>query len=122
MFRKVINSAVKVSNAVENISNGLSEIGNAIKKVGNDAQKKDNEFTVYTEMLKKAEISAKFVANIKIVFENSGREQIFGQADIMVWLECSKSKATNIMNAMKKAEIVVKVKGFGAGKYRFIEK
>lgn len=81
-----------------------------------------NEFAAYAEILKKADISAKFVANIKIVFENSGTEHIFGQADIMAWLECSKSKATNVMNAMKKAEIVIKVKGFGAGKYRFIEK
>lgn len=122
LFRKVINDAVKVSDAVGNISNGLLELSNTLKKVGNDAQKKGNEFATYAEILKKAEISAKFVANIKIVFENSGTEHIFGQADIMAWLECSKSKATNVMNAMKKAEIVIKVKGFGAGKYRFIEK
>lgn len=115
MFRKVINGAVKVSNAVENISNGLQELSNTIKKVG-------NTFAVYAEMLKNAGISAKFIANIKIVFENSGTEQVFGQADIMTWLECSKAKATNVMNAMKKAEIITKVKGFGAGKYRFIEK
>lgn len=115
MFRKVINGAVKVSNAAENISNGLQELSKTIKKVG-------NTFAVYAEMLKNAGVSAKFIANIKIVFENSGTEQVFGQADIMTWLECSKSKATNVMNAMKKAEIITKVKGFGAGKYRFIEK
>lgn len=115
MFRKVINGAVKVSNAAENISNGLQELSKTIKKEG-------NTFAVYAEMLKNVGVSAKFIANIKIVFENSGTEQVFGQADIMTWLECSKSKATNVMNAMKKAEIITKVKGFGAGKYRFIEK
>ena len=120
LFRKVINDAIKVSNAVENISNGLSELGNVLKKVGSDAQKKGNEFAIYEEMLAEADISAKFVANIKIVFENSGTKLVFGQADIMAWLKCSKSKATNVMNAMKKAGIIKKVKGYGAGKYTFI--
>lgn len=121
LFRKVVGSASKVSSAVENISNGLMEVSNTLEKVSNDAQKKGNGFAVYAEMLEKVEISAKFVANIKIVFDNSGVEKVFGQTDIMVWLGCSKSKATNVMNAMKKAKIVDKVKGFGAGKYKFIE-
>ena len=36
-------------------------------------------------------------------------------------LNCSKWKATNVMNEMKKAEILYKVKGYGPGKYKFIE-
>ena len=39
----------------------------------------------------------------------------------MEWLNCSKAKATNVMNAMKKAEIVKKVSGLGPGKYEFVE-
>jgi hypothetical protein len=39
----------------------------------------------------------------------------------MECLDCSKSKATNIMNAMKKAKVIEKVKGLGPGKYAFIE-
>ena len=107
MFRKVINGTLKVSNA--------------FKKVSSKEQKVGNEFTDYAELLKKIEISAKFIANIKIVFENSGTETVFGQADIMTWLDCSKSKATNVMNAMKQANVIEKVKGRGAGKYKFVD-
>lgn len=39
----------------------------------------------------------------------------------MAWLDCSKSKATNVMNALKQAGIIEKVKGLGPGKYRFRE-
>lgn len=39
----------------------------------------------------------------------------------MEWLGCSKSKATNVMNAMKAAKVIKKVTGLGAGKYKFIE-
>ncbi|MEG2731941.1 MAG: ATP-binding protein, partial [Clostridium sp.] len=121
LFRKVINGVVKVSNAVENISNGLSELGNALKIVGNDVQKKGNDFAVYLGSCEKVEITPTFVSNIEIVFRKTGTEQIFSQGDIQVLLACSKSKATNVINAMKKAEIVTKVKGFGPGKYKFVK-
>ncbi len=39
----------------------------------------------------------------------------------MEWLNCSKSKATNIINAMKAANVIRKVTGLGSGKYEFIE-
>lgn len=38
---------------------------------------------------------------------------MFGQANVMAWLDCSKSKATNVMNALKQAGIIEKVKGLG---------
>lgn len=121
LFRKVINGVVKVSNAVENISNGLSELGNALKIVGNDVQKKGNDFAVYLGSCEKVDITPTFVSNIEIVFRKTGTEQIFSQGDIQVLLACSKSKATNVINAMKKAEIVTKAKGFGPGKYKFVK-
>ncbi|MDO4285391.1 MAG: hypothetical protein Q4C60_08650, partial [Eubacteriales bacterium] len=120
LFRKVINDAIKVSNAVKNMSNGLLELSNALKNVGSDAQKKDNEFVIYLKACEKAGITPKFISNIEKIFGKSGTELVFGQADVQVWLGCSKSKATNVMNAMKKAEILTKVKGFGPGKYKFI--
>lgn len=128
LFRKAINGALNVSNVAENLSNGLEKMSNAIGKVSNTLQKESNtlqkesnDFTEYIDILKDAEITERFIANIKTVFEHSGTEEIFGQADVMEWLQCSKSKATNVMNAMKKAKIVEKVRGFGAGKYKFKE-
>jgi hypothetical protein len=41
--------------------------------------------------------------------------------NIMEWLNCSKSKATNIMNAMKAAKVIKKVTGQGPGKYEFVK-
>lgn len=39
----------------------------------------------------------------------------------MEWLNCSKSKATNVMYVLKMANAIKKVKGFGPGKYRFLD-
>jgi hypothetical protein len=41
--------------------------------------------------------------------------------NVMEWLNCSKSKATNIMNAMKAAKVIKKVTGLGPGKSEFVE-
>ena len=46
---------------------------------------------------------------------------MFGQGDIQEWLGCSKSKATNVMNAMKTAKVIKKITGCGPGKYEFRE-
>ena len=62
-----------------------------------------------------------FVTNIEKVFEHCGTDIPFGQGNIMEWLHCSKSKATNIMNVLSGAEIVEKVRGLGIGKYRFLQ-
>jgi len=62
-----------------------------------------------------------FVNNIRMVYEHYNADTSFGQANVMGWLKCSKSKATNIMNVLKKANVIEKVKGFGAGRYRFVD-
>ena len=55
------------------------------------------------------------------LFEQCGIGVPFGQTNVMEWLNCSKSKAMNIMNAMKAANIIKKVTGLGPGKYEFVE-
>lgn len=61
------------------------------------------------------------MCNIEQVFEKCGIGNPFGQANIMEWLGCSKSKATNIMKVMKEAKVIKKVTGLGPGKYEFVE-
>lgn len=114
MFRKVSNTTEKVSNATEKVSNATEKVSNATEKVS-------NAFEKYLPLLNEAEITEKFIANIRIVFIECGVGVPFGQANVMEWLKCSKSKSTNIMNAMKAARIIKKVTGLGAGKYVFIE-
>ena len=84
-------------------------------------RKVSNAFDKYMSLLDEAEITATFVSNIAQVFAKCGTSMVFGQVNVMDWLNCSKSKATNIMNAMKAAKVIEKVTGLGAGKYKFIE-
>ena len=67
------------------------------------------------------DVTEKNIDNINFVYDKAGGDNPFGQSDIQKWLNCSKWKATNVMNEMKKAEILYKVKGYGPGKYKFIE-
>lgn len=55
------------------------------------------------------------------IIESWGTGVPFGQANVQEWLNCSKSKATNVMKAMKTAKIIKKVSGVGFGRYQFIE-
>lgn len=83
---------------------------------------KEYDFEKYLPLFKEAEITEKFIENSNKVFLQSGVNNSFGQKNVMEWLNCSKSKATNVMNAMKAAKVIEKVTGAGPGKYRFIEK
>ena len=107
LFRKVGSTEKKVGNAEE-------KVGNAEGKVG-------NTFEQYIPLLKNANITDIFIENIRMVYEQWNMDEPFGQANVMSWLQCSKGKATNIMNVLKRAKAIEKVKGFGAGKYRFVD-
>jgi predicted HTH transcriptional regulator len=114
IYRKVSNASEKVSNASEKVSNASEKVSNAPEKVGNTFEK-------YLPLFEEAGVSDTFAKNIEQVFEQCGTGVPFGQTNVMEWLDCSKSKATNIMNAMKNAKVIEKVKGLGPGKYVFIE-
>ena len=114
LFRKVSNAPEKVSNAPEKVSNAPEKVSNAPEKVS-------NAFDKYMLLLKNAGATDTFINNIKVVYEYCDKSTPFGQADVMRWLKCSKSKATNIMNVLKQAKAIEKVRGLGAGKYRFVD-
>ena len=121
MFRKVSNTQEKVSNAVKNMSNDLLKVSDAPEKAISDAQKVSNTFEKYMPLLREAELTDRFIKNIQQVFDTCGTGTPFGQANVQERLNCSKSKATNIMNAMKAAKVIKKVTGYGSGRYEFIE-
>ncbi len=120
IFRKVSNAPEKVSNALEKISNAPEKVSNASEKVSNAPEKVSNAFEKYIVLLEKAGATEIFVNNIEQVFHCCGLGTAFGQSNVMEWLNCSKSKATNIMKIMKKAKIIEKVTGMGPGKYVFV--
>ena len=121
MFRKVSNAQERVSNIVKNISNALEDVSNATEKVINGEQKVSNTFEKYMPLFREAELTDKFIKNIELVFVSCGTGVPFGQVNVQEWLNCSKSKATNVMNAMKAAKVIKKVTGYGPGRYEFIE-
>lgn len=90
------------------------------RRVSNATEKVSNKFDEYIFLLKAANVTDIYVNNIRMVYEHCGTDALFGQANVMEWLGCSKSKATNIMNVLKKAEVIEKVKGHGSGRYRFV--
>ena len=111
----------KVSNGQEKVSNGQEKVSNGQEKVSNGQEKVSNTFDALIPLLKSVGATEIFINNIRMVYEQCDADTPFGQANVMEWLKCSKSKATNIMSVLKKANVIEKVRGLGAGKYRFID-
>lgn len=97
----------------------FEEFGDGIKVTM--FRKVSNTFDKYMPLFKEAEITDKFIKNIEQVFASCGTGIPFGQGNVQEWLSCSKSKATNVMNAMKAAKVIKKVTGYGSRRYVFIE-
>ena len=103
------------------VSNALEKVSNAPKKVSNAPKKVSNTFEDYIPLLNAVGATDIYINNIRIVYEHCRVDTLFGQTNVMEWLNCSKSKATNVMNVLKMANAIEKVKGFGPGKYRFLD-
>ncbi len=121
MFRKVSNAPEKVSNAPEKVSNASEKVSNASEKVSNASEKTSYIFEKYMPLLLNVGITERYIKNIEYIFAECNTDTPFGQAKVMECLHCSKSKATNIMKAMKKAKIIRKIAGLGPGRYEFID-
>ena len=105
----------------EKTGNASEKTGNALEETGNISKETARRFKMYYEKLANLGVTEKNIDNINFVYDKAGSDNPFGQSDVQKWLNCSKWKATNVMNEMKKAEILYKVKGYGPGKYKFIE-
>ncbi len=99
----------------------FKKVSNAPKKVSNAPKKVSNTFEDYIPLLNAVGATDIYINNIRIVYEHCRVDTLFGQTNVMEWLNCSKSKATNVMNVLKMANAIKKVKGFGPGKYRFLD-
>lgn len=83
------------------------------------SQKVASKFEIYLPFLENANITKKYIANIQEVFIQCKSDESFGQGNVKEWVDCSVSTATNIMQAMRKADIVEKTESYG--KYKFIK-
>ncbi|MCM1387464.1 MAG: putative DNA binding domain-containing protein [Bacillus sp. (in: Bacteria)] len=118
---KTGSSASKVGSASEKTGSSASKVGSASEKTSSSASKVSNTFEKYIPVCMDAGITEKYIEYIAKVYEVCNIVVPFGQANIMEWLNCSKSKATNVMNAMKAAKVIKKVAGVGVGRYKFVE-
>lgn len=95
-------------------------------------RKVSNAFDKYLPLLEEANATDTFINNIEKVYGHCGagtplkpfhyiRLSKWCTCPTMEWLKCSKSKATNIMNVLKKANVIEKVTGMGAGRYSFLD-
>lgn len=121
MYKKVSNTDEKISNEFKKVSNTDEKVSNEFEKVSNTNEKISNGFEKYMPALEYEKITDKYIKNIKLIYDRYGEDFPFRQSDIQEALNCSKSKSTNLMNAMKTAGILKKVEGLGKGKYRFIK-
>lgn len=103
----------------EEFGNGFKVV--LFKKVSNAPKKVSNTFEDYIPLLNAVGATDIYINNIRIVYEHCRVDTLFGQTNVMEWLNCSKSKATNVMNVLKMTNAIEKVKGFGPGKYRFLD-
>lgn len=61
------------------------------------------------------------IKKVKAVYKSMGIDGIFGRSDISSITGDSVTAAGNLISKLKTANLIVPVKGYGKGKYRFIE-
>ena len=61
------------------------------------------------------------IKKAKAIYKNMGTDGIFGRSDISSITGDSVTAAGNLISKLKTANLIVPVKGYGKGKYRFIE-
>lgn len=61
------------------------------------------------------------IKKAKAVYKSMGIDGIFGRSDISSITGDSVTAAGNLINKLKTANLIVSVKGYGKGKYHFIE-
>lgn len=61
------------------------------------------------------------IKKAKAIYKNMGTDGIFGRSDISSITGDSVTAAGNLISKLKTASLIVPVKGYGKGKYRFIK-
>ena len=76
---------------------------------------------IYEEKLRKLRASRPTIENMCRLFQAKGARQIFGRKDVIEELGLSSAGASKFIAKLLKAEIVISVKGYGKGRYKFAE-
>lgn len=63
--------------------------------------------------------SKRTISHVQKLYENYGSQTVFGRSDVVELLGIQKSSASELLKKMLQSGIIVKVSGYGKGKYRF---
>lgn len=63
--------------------------------------------------------SKRTISHVQKLYENYGSQTIFGRSDVVELLGIQKSSSSELLKKMLQSGIIVKVSGYGKGKYRF---
>lgn len=58
---------------------------------------------------------------IRKLFDVFGNETIFGRGDVMLILDIKEARGSDLLRTMLFIGVIIPVKGYGKGKYRFIK-
>lgn len=118
-YRKMLRTDQKISSNEALTISTDHKMGSKTEIVGSTDQNADNAFAKYKTLLVDTGITKIYISNIERIYKYVG-QTVFRQSDVMEYLGCSKSKAGNIINAMKQAGVIRKVTGMGLGRYQFV--
>lgn len=114
-----LNYGVKSGVSAENQLFNDKESGVSAENQMNEPKKTGNNFTLDTESLP---FNSQTKKSIEILFNHFNDGSFFSRKDIKELCNLTDSPAGDLLNKMKKANLIIEVKGQGKGKYRFIEK
>ncbi|MBU9747187.1 Fic family protein [Lachnospiraceae bacterium ASD3451] len=63
--------------------------------------------------------SKRTISHVQKLYENYGSQTVFGRSDVVELLGIQKSSSSELLKKMLQSGIIVKVSGYGKGKYRF---
>lgn len=91
------------------------------EKANYNEKKRTKEFKKVNLEKKLSETKTSNIMHIHIIniFDELDDNQVFGRKEVIEITGCGKTQASEIMNVMKKAKVIMEVKGKGRGKYIF---
>ena len=93
------------------------------KKVAVDGEKVliESKNLLIQDIIERLNMSVGTKEKIVVLYEKMEDDRIFGRKDIMEIFNISITAAGNLLNHLKKAELITAVKGYGKGKYKFVD-
>lgn len=116
----VFRREMDLQKSVDTIRKSVDTLGNPVGTPEKSLDKEQKlDLSSLQQLISNQKYNEPTVRNIVSVYEAMKTEQVFSGKDIADILGCSLSTAGEIMHKLRTMQVVVRVKGYGNGKYRF---